>query len=171
MRLTFPTLFEVAFPTSLLNCELDKFGKLYAELALDYTSSVKRRRTSSGKIVLMSSNSRTVYTTESGRICPNCGKPVDTCACKKKSSTPAAKGDGVVRVALEKKSRGGKTVSVITGLVMNEEALKTLATDLKRRCGTGGTVKEGTIEIQGDHRDTLVAALLEKGIKAKKAGG
>ena len=93
------------------------------------------------------------------------------CACKKKSASPAAKGDGVVRVALEKKSRGGKTVSVVTGLALNDEALKALATDLKKRCGTGGTVKDGVIEIQGDHRDTLVAALAEKGFRAKKAGG
>lgn len=76
-----------------------------------------------------------------------------------------------MRVFLNKKGRGGKTVSVITGLSLQEEALKTLASDLKRLCGTGGTVKDGAIEIQGDHRDALVAALAGKGIKAKKAGG
>lgn len=119
----------------------------------------------------MSSNSRTVYTTESGRICPECGHPAAQCLCKKKNARPAASSDGVVRVSLNKKGRAGKTVSVITGLVMQDEALKTLAADLKRLCGTGGTVKDGVIEIQGDHRETLVAALAAKGIKAKKAGG
>ena len=116
-------------------------------------------------------NSRTVYTTESGRICPECGRPVADCLCKKKSAQPAPKGDGVIRVFLDKKSRGGKTVSVITGLPLNEEALKALATDLKKRCGAGVAVKEGAIEIQGDHRDALIAALAEKGYRAKKAGG
>jgi translation initiation factor 1 len=114
-------------------------------------------------------SARTVYTTETGRICPECGQPVDSCRCKKKSTAP--RGDGVVRVSLEKKSRGGKTVSVITGLSGSDEALKQLATELKRGCGTGGTCKDGTIEIQGDHRDTLVAMLKAKGIAAKRAGG
>jgi translation initiation factor 1 len=118
----------------------------------------------------MPSNSRTVYTTESGRVCPNCGKPVAHCSCKKKT-TAAPTGDGVIRVGLEKKHRGGKTVSVITGLVLPPDALRDLASDLKRRCGTGGTVKDNIIEIQGDHRDTLIAALLEHGYKAKRVGG
>lgn len=113
--------------------------------------------------------SRTVYSTETGRICPECGLQVDRCRCKKKTSPP--KGDGVVRIFLEKKSRGGKIVSVITGLSGSDEMLKQLTADLKRACGTGGTYKERTIEIQGDHRDTLVVLLKEKGISAKRAGG
>lgn len=118
----------------------------------------------------MPANSRTVYTTQSGRICPNCGKPVSACICKqKKAESPT--GDGVVRVALERKGRAGKTVSVVTGLLLSGDALRDLASDLKRRCGTGGTVKDGSIEIQGDHRDTLTAALKELGYNAKKAGG
>ena len=121
----------------------------------------------------MPPDARTVYTSSSGRICPDCGRPVAECTCTQKTarSAPSAKGDGVVRVALARKGRAGKTVSVVTGLNLGDEALKTLASDLKRRCGTGGTVKDGTIEIQGDHRDTLVAALKEQGIPAKKAGG
>jgi translation initiation factor 1 len=118
----------------------------------------------------MPSDSRTVYTTESGRICPDCRQPKDRCTCKKKGQRQNA-GDGVVRVALERKGRGGKCVSIITGLSMNDEDLKTLSADLKRRCGTGGTVKDGVIEIQGDHRDVLIEALKTKGIKAKKVGG
>jgi translation initiation factor 1 len=116
------------------------------------------------------SENPTVYSTESGRMCPKCGRPVTVCICKKQS--PAReKSDGVVRIRMESKGRGGKSVSVISGLEMGEEELKKLAGELKRQCGTGGTVKEGVIEIQGDHRDTLVAALAKLGIRAKKAGG
>jgi translation initiation factor 1 len=74
-------------------------------------------------------------------------------------------------VALEKKGRGGKTVSVITGLAGTDDELRALAAELKRRCGSGGTLKDGVIEIQGDHRDTLVEALKAKGVPAKRAGG
>jgi translation initiation factor 1 len=121
--------------------------------------------------------SRTVYTTETGRICPGCGQPVDSCRCKKKAPavrTSAAANlprDGIVRVALERKGRKGSSVSIITGLTGSEEDLKTLATELKRRCGTGGTVKDGVIEIQGDHRDTLVEILKSKGYTTRRAGG
>ena len=123
--------------------------------------------------------SRTVYSTESGgRICPDCGRPVADCRCKKKSGKPAPSPsagnmprDGVVRVALEKKGRGGKTVSVITGLTGSEDSLKELAAELKRRCGTGGTLKDTVIEIQGDHRDTLVELLKSKGHTVKRVGG
>ena len=114
-------------------------------------------------------DSRTVYTTETGRICPDCGQPVAQCRCKKTSARP--KGDGVVRVALEKKGRGGKTVSVITGLSGTDDDLRELASELKRRCGTGGTLKDGVIEIQGDHRDTLVESLKSKGLTTRKVGG
>lgn len=118
----------------------------------------------------MPTDSRTVYTTQSGRICPKCGKPAAQCACKQKTAAPP-RGDGVVRITLERKGRGGKTVSVITGLALTGDALRELASELKRRCGTGGTIKDGVIEIQGDHRDTLAAALKSLGIQAKKAGG
>jgi translation initiation factor 1 len=114
-------------------------------------------------------NSRTVYTTESGRICPECGLPVAQCRCKKGAVRPQP--DGIVRVLLEKKGRAGKTVSVITGLPGSDEDLKQLAADLKRRCGTGGTIKDGLIEIQGDHRDTLLEMLKARGFKAKRVGG
>ena len=122
----------------------------------------------------MPSNSRTVYTTASGRVCPNCGKPVAQCTCKKTTaSTPSASSsnDGVIRVGLEKKHRAGKTVSVVSGLSLAPDALRELASDLKRRCGTGGTIKDGVIEIQGDHRDTLIEALKEHGYKPKRVGG
>ena len=113
--------------------------------------------------------SRPVYSTETGRVCPNCGKPVDSCICKKKTAAP--KSDGVVRLMLEKKGRGGKTVTVITGLPGSEDDLRELATELKRRCGTGGTLKDGVIEIQGDHRDALLDVLKAKGMTVKRVGG
>lgn len=113
--------------------------------------------------------SRTVYTTESGRICPNCGMPVAICRCKK--AIPRTTGDGNVRIHLEKKGRGGKTVSVISGLNLPAEVIRQLSTEMKQRCGTGGTVKDGLIEIQGDHRDLLIEILNNKGIKAKRVGG
>lgn len=112
------------------------------------------------------SENPTVYSTESGRMCPTCGRPTTACTCKKKAAPPT--GSGMVRVQIESKGRGGKTVSLVTGLVMNEEGLKKLAGELKRVCGSGGTIKDGVIEIQGDHRDILVDALKKQGIKAKR---
>lgn len=97
-----------------------------------------------------------------------CGEPLVNCRCKK--TTPRA-ADGIVRVALERKGRGGKAVSVITGLTLAEDDMRALAADLKRHCGSGGTLKNGVIEIQGDHRDTLVEALKRRGMTVKKAGG
>lgn len=120
------------------------------------------------------SNSRLVYSTETGRLCPACGKPVKQCACKKKkkgASAPAVKQDGIVRVMRETKGRKGKGMSLVTGVPGSEADLKALARALKQLCGTGGSVKNGVIEIQGDHRDKLVAALSAKGFSVKKAGG
>jgi len=115
-------------------------------------------------------DSRTiVYSTDKGRMCPKCGWPVDKCACSRESAVP--KGDGVVRVGRETKGRKGKGVTLITGVPLGGDDLKALAGELKRKCGTGGTVKEGVIEIQGDHRDVLVEELKNRGFKAKKSGG
>jgi translation initiation factor 1 len=110
-----------------------------------------------------------VYSSELGRICPACGKPVKGCVCRKKTARPAD--DGIVRVSRESKGRGGKTVTVITGIPLDDEKLKTLAGELKRRCGTGGTLKDGGIEIQGDHRDLLVTELRNRGYTVKLSGG
>ncbi len=110
-----------------------------------------------------------VYSSQLGRICPACGKPVKGCICRKKPTAIA--GDGIVRVRRESKGRGGKTVTVVTGVPLDEEKLKSLAGDLKRRCGTGGTVKDGVIEIQGDHRELLVEQLKRQGYTVKLAGG
>jgi translation initiation factor 1 len=110
-----------------------------------------------------------VYSSELGRICPGCGKPAKGCVCRKNSAAPA--GDGVVRLRRESKGRGGKTVLVITGLPLDATALTVLAGELKRRCGCGGTAKDGVIEIQGDHGELLLEELAKRGYKAKRAGG
>jgi translation initiation factor 1 len=115
------------------------------------------------------SNSRLVYSTDVGRRCPNCQRPVNECVCKK--GTPGKQGDGIVRVSRETQGRKGKGVTVIRGLGLAGDALAALATELKKRCGSGGSVQGDVIEIQGDHRDTVVAELTKKGWTVKKAGG
>jgi translation initiation factor 1 len=81
------------------------------------------------------------------------------------------RGDGIVRVRRETQGRGGKTVTAILGVPLADEALADLARELKRRCGTGGTAKDGVIEIQGDHRDVLIPELEKRGYTVKRAGG
>jgi translation initiation factor 1 len=110
-----------------------------------------------------------VYSTEHGRMCPACGKPLDECICRPEMTVPV--GAGIVRVSRETKGRQGKGVTVITGPGLDEQGLQELAADLKRRCGAGGTVKGNTIEIQGDHRDLLVTELTKRGYPVKRAGG
>ena len=119
------------------------------------------------------SNGRLVYSTGPGRLCPECARPLADCRCRRSKPAQAAgpKGDGVVRVGRETKGRKGKGVTVVTGLPLAGAALDELATRLKKRCGSGGTVQEGVIEIQGDHRDTLVAELGKLGYSVKRSGG
>ena len=117
---------------------------------------------------------RLVYSTDGGRVslCPTCGLPYKQCRCDQPSSTGSArKSDGIVRVMRDRKHRGGKTVTVIDGVMGSEAELTTLAQQLKKLCGSGGTVKDGTIEIQGDHCDKVQAKLLEMGYRVKRAGG
>lgn len=118
---------------------------------------------------MLRNNSTPVYSCEAGRLCPGCGKALGNCNCKKMSPTP--KGDGIVRIQKETKGRKGKGVTLITGLPLSGDELKKLAKYLKQKCGTGGTIKNGIIEIQGDHRDLLLEELQKKGWKVKKAGG
>lgn len=110
-----------------------------------------------------------VYTTTQGRMCPDCRKPVGECACRREP--PAPKGDGVVRVHRETKGRAGKGVTVVSGVPLGGAELERLAKQLKQRCGSGGTVRNGLIEIQGEHRDLLVQELGKFGWVVKKAGG
>jgi len=113
---------------------------------------------------------RTVYSTGKGRLCPTCSAPVDMCRCKQvRNKQP--EGDGIVRIRRETKGRKGKTVTTVTGVPLPPDELGDLAKDLKRRCGTGGALKDGIIEIQGDHRETLKAALESEGFQVKQAGG
>jgi translation initiation factor 1 len=114
-------------------------------------------------------NSRIVYSTGQGRMCPSCERPVAECACHKKQVV--SKGDGIVRVGRETKGRRGKAVTLITGVSLDPDGLRKLAKQLKQSCGSGGTVKDGVIEIQGDHRDILVKALEKQGYVVRRSGG
>ncbi len=109
-----------------------------------------------------------VYSTAHGRMCPSCSKPIAECMCQKK---PVPQGDGIVRVGRETKGRKGRGVTVITGVPLDEIALKELGKQLKAQCGAGGTVKDGVIEIQGDHRDVLLEELTKRGWPVKRTGG
>ncbi|MFK8047537.1 MAG: translation initiation factor Sui1 [Halioglobus sp.] len=121
----------------------------------------------------MSKNKRTqstlVYSTESGRLCPQCHRPVAECVCGK--DRPAQVGDGIVRIRKETKGRGGKAVSIVTGLPLSGAELKALAKVLKQRCGVGGSIKGDDIEIQGDQRDVLKTELEKRGYQVKFSGG
>ncbi|MCD6429979.1 MAG: translation initiation factor Sui1 [Deltaproteobacteria bacterium] len=110
-----------------------------------------------------------VYSTEFGKMCPDCNKPTAKCICQKKQALP--KNDGIVRLLRETKGRKGKGVTLITGLPLDNEDLKKLAKSLKQKCGSGGSLKNGVIEIQGDHRDVLEKELDGLGYKVKRAGG
>jgi translation initiation factor 1 len=111
-----------------------------------------------------------VYSTDVGERCPNCQRPVRECVCRR--GTPGkTSSDGVVRVSRETQGRKGKGVTVVTGLGLPPIELDALATELKKRCGSGGSAENGRIEIQGDHRDRLVAELCRLGFQAKRAGG
>ncbi len=118
-------------------------------------------------------NSRLVYSTESGKICPSCQKSVSRCTCKKKKprSQTNIKYDGIIRIQSEVKGRKGKTVTTVSAFQLADDELKNLAAQLKRHCGTGGSVKDGVIMIQGDHRNTLIIELKNRGFNAKIAGG
>ena len=111
-----------------------------------------------------------VYSTEGGRMCPLCRRPVDACTCSKGTLAPS--GDGVVRVSRESKGRGGKTVTLVRGLALDAAALAALGKRLRSACGTGGTVKDGVLEVQGDHAERVVELLKAEGFaNVKRAGG
>jgi translation initiation factor 1 len=118
---------------------------------------------------------RLVYSTDSGRVntCPTCGQPYKQCRCDQSTTSQLVpkKSDGIVRIMRDHKHRGGKTVTVISGVPASIEAIATLAQQLKKLCGSGGTVKDGVIEIQGDHCEKVQAKLSEMGYKVKRAGG
>jgi translation initiation factor 1 len=115
-----------------------------------------------------SSTGGLVYSTDGGRMCPECRKPLAECVCKAKA---APIGDGVVRVSRQTKGRGGKSVTLVKGLALDPVALALLGKQLRTACGSGGTVKEGVIEIQGDHCELVIEVLKQHGHQPKRAGG
>ena len=122
---------------------------------------MKNSRTNSGLTGL-------VYSTDAGRMCPACRQPAAGCICK----APALpKTDGVVRVSLQTKGRGGKSVTSVKGLPLDALALAVLAKQLRSACGSGGTVKDGVVEVQGDHVELVMAALQKQSYNVKRAGG
>ncbi len=115
-------------------------------------------------------NSRPVYSTDSGRLCNACGRALAACGCRQREEAQI-RGDGKVRLWLETKGRKGKGVTLISGLPLPAAELKGLAQRLRQLCSSGGTVREGVVEIQGDHRDRLLIELQKAGYAARRAGG
>ena len=120
-------------------------------------------------------NTRLVYSTDMGRLCPKCHQPVSGCTCKKKRKKAGSQVqmylDGIIRIRRESKGRKGKTVTTVMGFDLDEEDLRNLAKSLKQHCGTGGSAKGGIIIIQGDHRDNIKKFLQGQGYSVKLAGG
>ena len=114
-------------------------------------------------------NSGLVYSTDSGRMCPQCRQPQAQCSCRAAAARPA--GDGIVRVSCQTKGRAGKGVTLVKGLGLDDAALTALGKQLKTACGSGGTVKDGVIEVQGDHCDRIIEMLKTQGFAVKRAGG
>jgi len=110
-----------------------------------------------------------VYSTDQGRLCPQCHRAVASCVCG--SNRPSHVGDGIVRISRETKGRGGKAVTVINGLPVPPAELKAISKTLKQKCGVGGAIKGEQIEIQGDQRATCKSALEHLGFTCKLAGG
>ncbi|NQZ32115.1 MAG: translation initiation factor Sui1 [Oceanospirillaceae bacterium] len=113
-----------------------------------------------------------VYSTQSGDMCPQCQAPLNECCCKDiEEQQRLAIMDGIVRIHRETKGRKGKGVTLIKGISLGDKELKALAKQMKQQCGTGGAVKEGVIEIQGDQREVLKAFLEKRQYTVKLAGG
>lgn len=116
--------------------------------------------------------SRLVYSTEKGDLCPECGEARAQCVCAELADQQRmATLDGIVRIRRETSGRKGKGVTTISGVAQPEAELKALLKRLKKSCGTGGSLSEGVIEIQGDHRDKIKAMLEREGYQVKLAGG
>jgi len=128
--------------------------------ALSHSRAAMMRRTNSGGLV---------YSTEAGRMCPACRKAIGACACASQAARPA--GDGKVRISRDSKGRGGKVVTVVRGLALDAVALGLLAKELRSACGSGGTVKDGVVEVQGDHVERILGILAAKGWRPKQSGG
>ena len=114
------------------------------------------------------SNGGLVYSTDGGRMCPDCRQPSVQCTCK---AGAVSAGDGVVRVSRQTKGRGGKSVTLVKGLALDAAALAVLGKQLRTACGSGGTVKDGVIEVQGDHCELVMEVLGANGYDPKRSGG
>ncbi len=126
----------------------------------------------------MQQDRRPLYSTDGRGIvdrraphCSNCQRPIAGCVCKNRQQKHGSLGDGVVRISRDRKQRGGKTVTVVAGLPLDEARTVEIAGKLKRLCGSGGTVKDGAVEIQGDHRERIAEMLRGMGYTVKLAGG
>ena len=118
--------------------------------------------------VRIKSNARIVYSTDTGGKCPGCGWPQRDCKCSsQRAANDPIPNRIVAKLRMEKKGRGGKTMTVVYGLPENEAFLKELCQELKRSCGTGGAVVDGGVEIQGDLRERVRDVLLRKGYVVK----
>lgn len=110
-----------------------------------------------------------VYSTDAGRMCPGCRQPTAQCQCR--ATTLRVASDGVVRVSTQTKGRAGKAVTLVRGLAQDDLALAALGKQLRTACGAGGTVKDGVIEVQGDHCERIMEALKAQGFVVKRSGG
>ncbi len=115
----------------------------------------------------VSDRGRIVYSTDVGRVCATCGWPAKDCKCSRSHTTESVPSRLVARLRVEKKGRGGKTVTVVDNLPNNAAFLKDLCQELKRACGTGGTATEGAVELQGDQRERVRECLLKKAFVVK----
>jgi translation initiation factor 1 len=112
-------------------------------------------------------NGRVVYSTGVGRVCPGCGWPAADCKCSSQRADAPVPAKIVAKLRMEKKGRGGKTVTVVYGLPQNAAFLDGLSKELKRACGVGGTATDDGVELQGDLRERVRAALEKKGYTVK----
>lgn len=116
-------------------------------------------------------NVRLVYSTDAGRICPQCGLPVENCRCSQNRGSSAKQTDGAVRIALDRKHRRGKMMTIVSGARGDEAELAQLCRELKKLLATGGSVIDGQIELQGNHIERVAAYFAARGIKTKRVGG
>ena len=128
---------------------------------------MKNKQTNTG-LASLAALGGLVYSTDAGRMCPDCRQPVASCTCK---AQVLPQTDGVVRVSLQTKGRGGKSVTLVKGLPLDALALAAVAKQLRAACGSGGTVKDGVVEVQGDHVATVMAALQKQSYVVKRPGG
>ncbi len=110
-----------------------------------------------------------VYSTDAGRMCPDCRQPIDACTCSTRSAPPAA--NSVVKVSRDRKGRAGKTVTVVQDIPLDPLSIARLCQTLKNGCGSGGTTRGQGIEIQGDHVEKIIGLLEKEGFKVKRVGG